>query len=215
MSNSHRANRPIYFTGTSPSGEVVVGTTRPGLFTESGQPIWLESDDAGEFLEQANQADWTGYKNLPAEGEPVSKGIAYSYGDELVLCRQSHARTTVAPQDDLEHFVTYRNADGDTIPPWIVGEEVYAGYILSYNEITYEVLQSHKTQADWTPPTVPALFVVISDGGEIPDWVQPTGAHDAYNTGDEVRFEGTHYRSLIDANVWSPTVYAAGWEEVL
>jgi hypothetical protein len=33
-------------------------------------------------------------------------------------------------------------------------------------------------------------------------------------TGDEVVFEGTTYRSLIDFNVWSPTQYPDGWEEV-
>lgn len=46
---------------------------------------------------------------------------------------------------------------------------------------------------------------------DIPDWVQPTGAHDAYNKGDKVRFEGDVYESLIDGNVWSPSVYPAGW----
>ena len=46
---------------------------------------------------------------------------------------------------------------------------------------------------------------------DIPDWVQPTGAHDAYNKGDKVRFEGSIYESLIDGNVWSPSVYPAGW----
>lgn len=49
---------------------------------------------------------------------------------------------------------------------------------------------------------------------EIPDWVQPTGAHDAYNKGDKVRYNGKVYESLIDGNVWSPDVYPAGWREV-
>jgi hypothetical protein len=48
---------------------------------------------------------------------------------------------------------------------------------------------------------------------EWPAWVQPTGAHDAYNTGDKVTFEGRHYISRIDGNVWSPAVYPDGWEE--
>lgn len=50
---------------------------------------------------------------------------------------------------------------------------------------------------------------------DIPDWVQPTGAHDAYNTGDKVRFKGDVYESLIDGNVWSPEVYPAGWQKLL
>lgn len=47
-----------------------------------------------------------------------------------------------------------------------------------------------------------------------PEWKQPTGAHDAYNVGDLVTFEGKVYRSKIAANVWSPTAYPAGWELV-
>lgn len=45
-----------------------------------------------------------------------------------------------------------------------------------------------------------------------PDFVQPTGAHDAYNTGDIVMYNGTAYRSLIDGNVWAPDAYPQGWE---
>ena len=45
-------------------------------------------------------------------------------------------------------------------------------------------------------------------------WVQPTGAHDAYKKGDRVTFNAKTYESLIDANVWSPSVYPAGWKVV-
>lgn len=50
---------------------------------------------------------------------------------------------------------------------------------------------------------------------EIPVWVQPTGAHDAYQTGDKVHYptiDGPVYESLIDGNVWSPEAYPAGWK---
>lgn len=46
-----------------------------------------------------------------------------------------------------------------------------------------------------------------------PNFVQPTGAHDAYNTGDIVEYKGTLYKSLIDGNAWAPDVYPAGWEK--
>lgn len=78
----------------------------------------------------------------------------------------------------------------------------------------YKVIQSHTSQNDWNPLVAVSLFVEIAPPGVIPEWTQPAGAHDAYNTGDEVMFEGTHYRSLIDANVWSPTAYPQGWEVV-
>ena len=49
---------------------------------------------------------------------------------------------------------------------------------------------------------------------EWPAWVQPTGAHDCYNTGDKVTYNGQHYVSKIDGNVWSPEAYPQGWEAV-
>ena len=49
---------------------------------------------------------------------------------------------------------------------------------------------------------------------EWPTWVQPTGAHDCYNTGDKVTYNGQHYVSKINGNVWSPEAYPAGWEAV-
>lgn len=47
---------------------------------------------------------------------------------------------------------------------------------------------------------------------EWPEFVQPIGAHDAYNTGDKITFEGKKYVCLKDNIVWNPTVYPEGWE---
>lgn len=50
---------------------------------------------------------------------------------------------------------------------------------------------------------------------EYPQFVQPTGAHDAYKIGDKITFsDGNKYESLIDNNVWAPDVYPAGWKKV-
>lgn len=54
----------------------------------------------------------------------------------------------------------------------------------------------------------------VVEEGAVPEWVQPTGEHDAYQTGDRVMFEGAEYKSLIDGNTWSPTAYPQGWEEI-
>ena len=64
----------------------------------------------------------------------------------------------------------------------------------------------------WQPPT--AWREVVEEGSGAPEWVQPTGAHDAYNTGDTVTFEGQEYKSLIDGNTWPPTAYPQGWEKI-
>lgn len=100
-------------------------------------------------------------------------------------------------------------------PEWAVGVSYVIGDLVRYNDQLYEVIQAHTSQSDWTPDIVPALFKPCVPEGIIPEWQQPTGAHDAYNTGDRVTFEGKIYESLIDANTWSPTEYPAGWLEIV
>lgn len=48
----------------------------------------------------------------------------------------------------------------------------------------------------------------------VPQWVQPTGGHDAYKIGDRVAYNGAVWESLINANSWSPDDYPAGWKKV-
>ena len=49
---------------------------------------------------------------------------------------------------------------------------------------------------------------------EYPPYVQPTGAHDAYNTGDKITENGKKYTCKMDGCVWPPSVYPDAWEEV-
>ena len=100
----------------------------------------------------------------------------------------------------------------ELFPQWAVDHAYAVDERLQYNGVLYRVVQSHTSQADWTPDITPALFVVVSLD-EWPEFVQPTGAHDAYNKGDKVTFEGKRYISLMDGNVYSPAAYPAGWQE--
>lgn len=97
-------------------------------------------------------------------------------------------------------------------PAWVeqIGKTCTAGERYYYDERLWRCEQTHTAQDDWTPPTVPALFTEVFVE-EWPQWVQPTGAQDAYNRGDKVTFEDAHYISIIDANVYSPSEYPAGW----
>lgn len=89
-------------------------------------------------------------------------------------------------------------------PKWEVGKEYVKDERIRYENVLYKVLQSHTSQADWTPDVAVSLFVKVSIE-EYPDWVQPTGAHDAYNKGDKVTHKEKHWESLIDANVYEPS----------
>lgn len=44
------------------------------------------------------------------------------------------------------------------------------------------------------------------------EWVQPTGAHDAYGVGDQVTHDGQVWESNLDGNIWRPGEY--GWDAV-
>ena len=82
----------------------------------------------------------------------------------------------------------------------------------------WTVAHDGKTWVSLTPanvwePGVSGWREVVEEGAP-PEWVQPTGAHDAYQTGDHVMFEGQEYVSLIDGNTWSPTAYPQGWEKI-
>ena len=105
-------------------------------------------------------------------------------------------------------------ANKELYPDWNGnGVLVVRGELLYYKKNLYRVNQSHTTQDDWTPDITPALYTKISLE-EYPEWVQPTGAHDAYNKGDKVSDEGKHWISEIDGNVWKPGTVVGAWSEI-
>lgn len=121
---------------------------------------------------------------------------------QLELTRLLQGILPTAPAEVAQENVSWYR-------PWIVGEALIVGDRRSYQELLYEVIQAHTTQADWQPPNVPALFKRVWTE-EYPEWVQPTGAHDAYAKGAKVSHNGKKWVSTADANVWEPGVY--GWE---
>ena len=78
----------------------------------------------------------------------------------------------------------------------------------------YQVLLEHTSSAEWPPDASPSLYKAIGVTEEgYPEWAQPLGASDAYNTGDIVSYNGVLYKSIMDGNAWPPDV--SGWEVVL
>ena len=100
----------------------------------------------------------------------------------------------------------------ELFPAWVVGKAYAVNDRTQYNGTLYKCVQAHTSQADWTPDATQALWVVVSIE-EFPEWVQPTGAHDAYNIGDKVSYNGQRYICTTDANVYAPGVY--GWDLII
>ena len=99
----------------------------------------------------------------------------------------------------------------DLYPKWVVGIAVAKDSRYQYEGKLYKCVQAHTTQADWAPDVTPALWVIVSLD-EWPEWIQPTGSHDAYAKGDKVTHNSKKWTSDVDANTWEPGVY--GWTEV-
>lgn len=95
-------------------------------------------------------------------------------------------------------------------PAWEAGKGYEANERIRYEEILYRCVQAHTSQEGWEPPNVPALWTRVSLD-EWPEWVQPTGAQDAYSIGDKVSHSEKRWISAVDSNVWEPGVY--GWDE--
>lgn len=124
---------------------------------------------------------------------------------------------TLEPDTDLENMMEVASV----FPKYQIGKAYKVKEVFAYGENAvgdaqlYQVLQDHTSTTEWTPDTAVSLYkpIGVSESG-YPEWVQPLGASDAYNTGDIVSYNGTLYESVIDNNTWSPEAYPQGWEVV-
>ena len=95
-------------------------------------------------------------------------------------------------------------------PAWAADHDYSVGDRVCDDGILYKCVQAHTSQSNWRLSLTPALWARVSVD-EWPEWIQPTGVQDAYNTGDKVSHNDKHWVSIADSNVWEPGVY--GWEE--
>ena len=119
------------------------------------------------------------------------------------------AAASLADDDALEAV--------ELFPAWAVGKAYAIDDRIRSGDKLYRCVQAHTSQADWTPDATPALWTEVARPGEIPVWKQPSGAQDAYQKGDRVRYPdeaGAVYESLTDGNVWPPDAYPEGWRKI-
>lgn len=143
-------------------------------------------------------------QRLRAESEATKQQIIQSKLEVQVV----EDAQTATDEEALEQKDLYPFWSGDSV-----------SYTLDFkvldftadNELAlYKVAQAHTSQSNWNPISVPALFTRVQLGDVILDWVQPTGAQDAYKLGDIVNHNGQTWENTgSDANVWEPSVF--GW----
>lgn len=151
-----------------------------------------------------------GYRYVP-EGEVWTRTDGVMFHGLMIAPAKNYDRIMT---DVAISYLTDEEAETVTalFPDWEDGKAYAVGDRVKYNGLLYRCVQAHTSQSDWTPDVVPALWVRTSTE-EWPEWIQPTGAQDAYNKGDKVTYKGEHYICLIDGNVWSPDDYPQGWEK--
>lgn len=99
----------------------------------------------------------------------------------------------------------------------ITDEEREALYALAREHAAPQYNYDAEIEAIWA--AIRELQQAQEEGGgteptdEWPEYVQPTGAHDAYQVGDKITWNGKHYICIFANCVWSPADYPAGWQE--
>lgn len=186
----------------------------------------LDEDDA--LMVATVYPEWAA--NVKYKNKEWVKYGQNTMGDPILyqILSDHTSQAQYPPDVDNTHYKKVgETADGT--PKWVqpVGAvDAYdKGDIVDYNGVKY----ISTIDANVWPPDVYGWEVYTGDGGStdpvepsnpdtptdtIKDFVQPTGAHDAYKKGDKVHFENKIYESLIDNNVYSPSAYPAGWKEI-
>lgn len=152
--------------------------------------------------------------------------IADATDDELaqyaaaIRQEQDRRRTLATAQQQMEDLsVAYLSAAGVRPgDPWrqpAGAHDAYPeGWEVSHNGTAWV----STTPANVWEPGVSGWREKVTDPGAgepgVPEWVQPTGAHDAYALGDLVTYQGSTYQSLMDGNVCNPRDYPQGWKKL-
>lgn len=181
--------------------------SKPGYNVETQDAIFVDYMDTGVYI----RAMYEIVEIEPSEEEIMIEQTGKAM--EMLSVDLSSLLVNLTDEQALQVPLMF--------PKWQAGKEYAVGDRVLYLGVLYKVLQAHTSQAGWEPDIAPSLFaknlIVKDESGEqvgIPEWVQPDSTN-PYMTGDRVMFEGKVYESLIDNNVWSPSSYPQGWQEVV
>lgn len=198
--------RPVMINGkVYDRHEIATITLIPGTRAVLGIRSWCETDE-----DNVSEAVELGYEVAWEDGMTIAEWEEVAWD----LPEFEEWTDTSAALDEVLDILTDEQAETipQLYPEWKAGTEYAVGKRVRYADKLYRCVQAHTSQEGWEPPATPAMWVRTSSDGEIPEWVQPIGAHDAYNVGDKVRHNGKVWVSNMDANVYEPGVY--GWTEV-
>lgn len=172
---------------------------------------WVVSDERKrrEDLSVAESAKAEIVRELIAEGKMEGPEAAT---EEEALSKEASIPGWVDPGTDHSKMYHYGNVvqkDGkryvsrvNGLNHWEPGGEGVYANVWEEIYLQVEVEEAPEATEEVTETPAPAEFV------------QPTGAHDAYGKGDVVMFNEVKYESLVDGNSYSPSDYPPNWKKV-
>lgn len=196
----------IVYTGDS---LINVGTVSGSVSVCANDGFLMCVDDSTNYIRQIVTDGSVTLTNHP-EGWKPPKTLA----ERVNEIEQTNAVSfsTMAENGDIAEDVASNYPD--MFKAWESGVSYSVGNLRSYEDALYKCVQAHTSQDGWEPDIAVSLWSKAGDPTEEwPEWIQPTGAHDAYAKGAKVSHLGKHWISDIDANVYEPSV--SSWSEVV
>lgn len=167
----------------------------------------------------------------------VPIGTPYKYADQVYKLWQAHDATNQpdwTPDQAVSLWDICHTTDPAKAKPYVAPQGTRGMYQTS--EVCTEGGIIYSSTIDnnvWQPSAYPQGWEEIDISGGVisqpeepeeptpepeepkyPDFIQPTGAHDAYHIGDRVIYNGKLYECILDGNVYSPDDYPQGWKEI-
>ena len=113
-------------------------------------------------------------------------------------------------------------AEQDHIPAWseaAVYTVKHVGFAVQDGDQVYVILQPHTPAHNpgFRPADLPAIYSIrhTKDPARAKPFREPYGTSGVYAQGDCCVYNGAVYRSVYGGdNVWKPTDFPSGWEEV-
>ena len=179
---------------------------------------WLEETGYKEVVQAIRPQDTPtstfDLKTVLSDGVPVQQWVEREFTPqelelkEQLAQEQQKSEASAAIAEAYIHLNQRAHEKGQNwVQPTGVHDAYAKGATVKHDGKTWESMIFANVWA----PGVSGWREVVSDGGVVA-WVQPTGAHDAYQTDDRVTHNSKIWVSTHADNVWEPGVF--GWSEV-
>lgn len=212
----------LVYSPQQPDGETVAAQA---LAAQQGQLGAAISALVGAALPSLSDGQVAELSTLVPEwdagGAAYSVGQVVRHGGALWRCIQANtSSSTWVPSRYTSAWKRIGEPDGNGVYPWVQPLGATDAYAKG-DTVTHsgQLWESAIDSNVWEPGAYGWIEKASdsNDGNDdngssddVPEWVQPTGAHDAYAKGAKVRHNGSLWVSSADSNIWEPGVY--GWE---